>query len=74
VLAAIHAVNGHAQALVPAYRTYVRLDGLTMPAWVPPTTTWQRAFALAAAPAPETRHCFIHRDYHHGNTLWSRGG
>jgi aminoglycoside phosphotransferase (APT) family kinase protein len=28
-LAAIHAVNGQAQELVPAYRTYVRLDGLT---------------------------------------------
>jgi aminoglycoside phosphotransferase (APT) family kinase protein len=73
VLAAIHAVNGHAQALVPAYRTYARLDGLTMPAWVPPTPTWQQAFALAASPAPQTHRCFIHRDYHHGNTLWSRG-
>ena len=73
VLAAIHALNGHARECVPAYRTYVGLDGLTMPAWVPPTPTWQRAFALAAGPAPQTRDCFIHRDYHHGNTLWSRG-
>jgi aminoglycoside phosphotransferase (APT) family kinase protein len=72
MLAAIHAVNGQARDLVPAYRTYVRLDGLTLPAWVPPTPTWQRAFALAAGPAPETRRCFIHRDYHHGNTLWAR--
>ena len=28
---------------------------------------------MAAGPAPQTRHCCIHRDYHHGNTLWSRG-
>jgi aminoglycoside phosphotransferase (APT) family kinase protein len=73
VLPAIHAVNGHARTLVPAYRTYVQLDGLTMPAWLPPTPTWQRAFELAAGPAPETPSCFIHRDYHHHNTLWRRG-
>jgi hypothetical protein len=73
VLAANHAVNGHAQELVPAYRTYVRLDGLTMPAWVPPTPTWERAFALAAGPAPETRRCFIHRDNHHGIPCGRRG-
>jgi aminoglycoside phosphotransferase (APT) family kinase protein len=72
-LAAIHAVNGRAHQLVPAYRTYVRLDRLTMPAWVPPTRTWRRAFELAVAPAPESPRCFIHRDYHHHNTLWARG-
>ena len=72
-LAAIHAVNGRAHQLVPAYRTYVRLDRLTLPAWVPRTPTWRRAFELAADPAPESPRCFIHRDYHHHNTLWTRG-
>jgi aminoglycoside phosphotransferase (APT) family kinase protein len=72
-LPAIHAVDGRARTLVPAYRTYVRLDGLRMPAWLPPTPTWGRAFELAAGPAPETGRCFIHRDYHHHNTLWARG-
>jgi aminoglycoside phosphotransferase (APT) family kinase protein len=72
-LPAIHAVNGRARDLVPAYRTYVRLSELTMPAWVPPTPTWRRAFELAAGPAPETHRCFIHRDYHHHNTLWAHG-
>jgi aminoglycoside phosphotransferase (APT) family kinase protein len=72
-LPAIHAVDGRARELVPAYRAYVRLEGLTLPAWVPPTPTWRRAFELAAGPAPEARRCFIHRDYHHGNTLWARG-
>jgi aminoglycoside phosphotransferase (APT) family kinase protein len=69
----IHAVNDPTRELVPAYRTYVRLQGLTLPAWVPATPTWQRAFELAAGPAPESHHCFIHRDYHHGNTLWAGG-
>jgi aminoglycoside phosphotransferase (APT) family kinase protein len=72
-LATIHAVNGRARELVPAYHTYVRLSELTVPAWVPPTRTWRRAFELAAAPAPESPRCFIHRDYHHHNTLWARG-
>ena len=72
-LPAIHAVNGRARELVPAYRTYVRLSELTMPAWLPPTRTWRRAFELAAGPAPDTPACFIHRDYHHHNTLWARG-
>ena len=67
-LPAIHAVNGRARELVPAYRTYVRLSELTMPAWVPPTPTWRRAFELAAGPAPESQRCFIHRDYHHHDT------
>jgi aminoglycoside phosphotransferase (APT) family kinase protein len=73
ILPAIHAVDGRARQVVPAYRTYVRLDGLTLPSWVPATPTWERAFELAAGPAPETDRCFIHRDYHHGNTLWRRG-
>jgi aminoglycoside phosphotransferase (APT) family kinase protein len=72
-LPAIHAVNSRARELVPAYRTYVRLSELTMPAWVPPTRTWRQAFELAAGLAPDTPGCFIHRDYHHHNTLWTRG-
>jgi aminoglycoside phosphotransferase (APT) family kinase protein len=73
VLPAIHAVNSRARVLVSAYQTYVRLDRLTMPAWLPQTPIWQRAFELVAGPAPDTHRCFIHRDYHHGNTLWARG-
>jgi Phosphotransferase enzyme family len=72
-LPAIHAVDGRARDLVPSYRTYVRLDGLAMPDRVPPTRIWQRALELAAGPSPETHGCFIHRDYHHHNTLWARG-
>jgi aminoglycoside phosphotransferase (APT) family kinase protein len=73
VLPAIHALDGRARTLVPAYRSYVRLQGLAPPAWLPATATWRRAFELAAGPAPAARGCFIHRDDHPGNTLWSRG-
>ncbi|HET9624592.1 MAG TPA: aminoglycoside phosphotransferase family protein [Kofleriaceae bacterium] len=33
---------------------------------------WRDALAIAAAPPPPTRTCFIHRDYQHFNLLWSR--
>jgi aminoglycoside phosphotransferase (APT) family kinase protein len=72
-LPAIHAVNGHAARVVPAYRTYAQLDRLSVPSWMPSTPTWRRAFELAGGPAPASPRCFIHRDYHHNNTLWSRG-
>jgi aminoglycoside phosphotransferase (APT) family kinase protein len=72
-MAAIHAVNGPAGALVPAYRRYHEADALVRPGWLPPSMVWDRAFELATEPAPEGSHCFIHRDYHPGNTLWAGG-
>lgn len=34
---------------------------------------WEKALALLTGPRPEEPDCFIHRDYHPGNVLWSRG-
>ena len=35
---------------------------------------WRRAAALVREdPPPADRECFIHRDYHPGNTLWCNG-
>lgn len=72
-LPTIHAVNGRARQLVPAYRTHQDLRGLPPPAWLGRSTVWAQAFTVATGPAPATRRCFIHRDYHPGNTLWWRG-
>lgn len=69
----IHAVNGRAQQLVPAYRTYEDLRRRPPPAWLGRSAVWERAFQVATGPAPATRRCFIHRDYHPGNTLWWQG-
>jgi aminoglycoside phosphotransferase (APT) family kinase protein len=50
------------------------MDALAAP---PPATTrpelWERALELRAAAMPAYRASFIHRDYHPGNVLWSRG-
>ena len=35
--------------------------------------SWKRTFALIATDAPAGPDCFIHRDYHPGNTLWGDG-
>jgi len=69
----IHSIDGRAREAVPSFRTYVELRGLTPPAWLGLTKVWERAFSVAAGPAPAAPACFIHRDYHPGNTLWSRG-
>jgi aminoglycoside phosphotransferase (APT) family kinase protein len=69
----IHAVNGRAQQFVPAYRTYQDLRRQPLPAWLGRSRAWEQAFAVATGPAPPARRCFIHRDYHPGNTLWWQG-
>ena len=58
---------------VPGYHRFYELEQLAPPAWSARPGLWARAFAVAFGPPPPHRPCFIHRDYHPGNTLWSRG-
>jgi aminoglycoside phosphotransferase (APT) family kinase protein len=69
----IHRRDGLVRELIPAYRTYQDLRGLRAPGWLGEPALWERAFAVAAGPAPDAGRCLIHRDYHPGNTLWWRG-
>ena len=62
-LPAIHAVEGD----LPRYERYYAQPT------VPDSDVWHRAAALTAEPPPPGPTCLIHRDYHPGNTLWSRG-
>jgi aminoglycoside phosphotransferase (APT) family kinase protein len=72
----IHAVAvpevGGARA-VPAYRRFYDPATLVPPAWSARPALWRRAYEVAAGPPPDDRACFIHRDYHPGNTLWTGG-
>jgi aminoglycoside phosphotransferase (APT) family kinase protein len=86
-LPAIHAVavpgDGPAAAVpvpadpgrgpVPGYRRFYDPARLDPPAWSPRPELWARAFQAAAGPPPDDQACFIHRDYHPGNTLWAGG-
>jgi len=58
-------------ALVPGYHRFYELEQLSPPAWSARPELWARAFEVAFGPAPPQRPCFIHRDYHPGNTLWA---
>jgi aminoglycoside phosphotransferase (APT) family kinase protein len=71
-LPAIHATDGGAAAL-PAFHRFYDPATLDPPAWSGRPGRWSRALEVAAGPPPPVQPCLIHRDYHPGNTLWSRG-
>lgn len=65
----IHAVRGRP----PDYRPYYELERLAVPPWSARPKLWRRVLDLLATPPPDLPSCFVHRDYHPGNTLWSGG-
>jgi aminoglycoside phosphotransferase (APT) family kinase protein len=72
MLPLVHAVDGEGAGGVPAYRRYVEPDRIEYPSWLPRSVVWGEVFeAVGTAAAPDGPRCFIHRDYHPGNTLWS---
>jgi aminoglycoside phosphotransferase (APT) family kinase protein len=73
VLPEVHAVEGRAPNLLPAYQTFYEVEQLTPPPWAADRRVWERALEMAASPPPNGPKSLIHRDYHPGNTLWSRG-
>lgn len=70
-LPAIHAVDPRHR--VHAYAPYYEPGRVSIPSWSQRPELWERAIEVFATPAPDTETCFIHRDYHPGNTLWSGG-
>ena len=67
------AVPGAGSGPVPPYHRFHEPEGLIPPAWSARPDLWARAFAVVAGPPPAGRPCFIHRDYHPANTLWTGG-
>lgn len=76
-------LNGLAAALVqihsvPAdtfpwtYFTYANISSLQVPAWSRHPELWKQAIEIVNGPQPIWRSCFIHRDYHPTNVLWSK--
>ena len=58
---------------VPAYHRFHEPEGLAPPGWSGRPELWRRAFEVSAGRPPDGQACFIHRDYHPGNTLWAEG-
>lgn len=70
-LLSVHTLNG--ASTMPPYVPHNRLDARVPPRHALRPRLWERAFEIAARPAPEAPSRFIHRDYHADNTLWSYG-
>jgi aminoglycoside phosphotransferase (APT) family kinase protein len=70
-LLSVHALHG--ASTMPPYNPYNRLEVRLPPKHAVHPRIWDRAYTVVAGPAPEGRPCFIHRDYHPDNTLWSYG-
>lgn len=70
-LLSVHTLNG--ASTMPPYVPHNRLDVRLPPRHALRPELWERAFEIAARPAPEAAVRFIHRDYHADNTLWSYG-
>jgi aminoglycoside phosphotransferase (APT) family kinase protein len=72
-LVAIHAAGERLRRRVPGYRTYHDHRAAAAPQWSSRPDLWERALELGRMEPPPGPRCFIHRDYHPENTLWSRG-
>ena len=55
------------------YRRYNERDALSVPRWSSRPEAWKRAIEVIERPQPPYRECFIHRDFHPSNVLWSGG-
>jgi aminoglycoside phosphotransferase (APT) family kinase protein len=52
------------------YQPYNDVSTLQTPTWSTVPELWKRTIEIVNGPRPETRECFIHRDYHPTNVLW----
>ena len=70
-LVRIHAAVPVRPEGLPDYVSYAVGDGVELrpPAWTTRPGLWERVLEVVAGEPPGTRSCFIHRDYHQGNTL-----
>ena len=65
----------HATPVGPGLQDYAPypLETSRPPAWTARPDVWERGFAVFDEPPPGDERRFIHRDFHPGNVLWSRG-
>ncbi|MBD2863878.1 phosphotransferase family protein [Paenibacillus oceani] len=70
-LTRIHAVP--ADGFAWQYAAYIDLETLEAPEWSGLSSEWTRAIAYARDRRPAAKTCFIHRDYHPANVLWTGG-
>ena len=67
-----HAIPVPEDRAIPPYDPY-GLEIRRPPRWSSDPDMWWKAIEVFEGPPPVVECCFIHRDYHPGNVLWSRG-
>jgi hypothetical protein len=70
-LLSVHAVSG--AATMPAYHPYTSREQRVPPPSALRPGLWEHVIEAVDRPGPATPPCFIHRDYHPDNTLWTGG-
>lgn len=55
------------------YQSWAPPGKRVLSSWMRRPARWSKAFALLEQPAPAYLGTFLHRDFHLGNLLWSRG-
>ncbi|WP_374983091.1 phosphotransferase family protein [Streptomyces fradiae] len=73
-LAAIHRVAVAEAGKPRAYQVWTSPERVTPPAGTGRPGLWARAVDVIRREAPAYRGCFLHRDFHPGNVLFSGGG
>ena len=68
----IHATAVPPGTPLPSYQPYA-LEMRRPPIWAAQPAVWLRAIEVHEGLAPLVERVFIHRDYHPGNVLWTRG-
>jgi aminoglycoside phosphotransferase (APT) family kinase protein len=68
-LARIHVIK--ADNFPWAYFTYHNIASMERPGWSSVPELWEKAIECLNGPRPKVEECFIHRDYHPANVLWS---
>jgi aminoglycoside phosphotransferase (APT) family kinase protein len=48
-------------------------DRLVVPSWTAQPDSWKRLIMTLNDPEPPAASVFLHRDFHHGNVLWTEG-
>jgi aminoglycoside phosphotransferase (APT) family kinase protein len=69
MLVRIHELASVRPSGVPEYVSYTQGVALRPPAWSSDPGLWERVLGVLADGPPDAAMCFIHRDYHQGNTL-----
>ncbi|MET8575660.1 phosphotransferase [Streptomyces sp. NPDC005012] len=73
-LARIHALRVPEGARPRTYQAWTDPDSVRLPRNPTRPEVWRRAVEVIRRPAPPYRPCFLHRDYHPGNVLFTGDG